>query len=73
MQDLKKNFKNIQFQNMFFNHITEFDGQDGLKEWVDNALCGHKKVMQKARKNANSFLKIGSKIKSRNPVQKQLS
>ena len=22
---------------MFFNHITEFDGQYGLKEWVDNA------------------------------------
>ena len=38
MQNLKnKYFKNIQFWNMFFKDITEFDGQDGLKEWVENA------------------------------------
>jgi hypothetical protein len=37
MQDLKNNFKNIQFENMFFKNITEFCDPDGLKEWETNA------------------------------------
>ena len=37
MQDLKNNFKNIQFKNMFFKNITEFFDPDGLKEWEENA------------------------------------
>ena len=37
MQDLKNNFKNIQFKNMFFKNIREFCGPDGLKEWETNA------------------------------------
>ena len=36
MQDLKNNFKNIQFKNMFFKNITEFCDPDGLQEWEEN-------------------------------------
>ena len=57
MQDLKKNFKNIQFQNMFFNHITEFDGQDGLKEWVDNANMWSQKSYAKSEEECKQLFK----------------
>ena len=57
MQDLKKFFKNIQFQNMFFNDITEFDGQDGLKEWVDNANMWLRKSYAKSEEECKQLFR----------------
>ena len=37
MQDLKNNFKNIQFKNMFFKHLIKFCDPVGLKELQENA------------------------------------